>query len=97
MTIDFDDDLNEMLDEDDHADIATHDGHRIPGIFNRAFYMQDAGDVGVESSEPVFSTQDCYTDQIQHRDTITISNRDYSVVSKQPDGKGLTRLILRNA
>lgn len=95
-------DLSTMLDNDEFADAATYSAKvyasvhpsskstTVDGIFDKDYVEIN----GVESYSPVF---DCATPDVSdatHGAKLTINSVVYTVRGVQPDGTGMTRLIL---
>ena len=86
----FVEDLSVFTDTDDFAVTAIVDGSSVDGILGNEFVLVDF----VESRKPVF---DCATAEIvgvAHGDTVTVGGGTYKVRGIQPDGTGMTKLIL---
>lgn len=71
----------------------------LTGIFDAAYLMIDAGEPGVSGSSPVFT---CRSDDLNslpigradQDDRIVIGGIEYAISDIQPDGTGMTLLIL---
>lgn len=71
---------------------AVVDGVTVDGIFDNAY-----GDaLGMAGSVPVLS---CASDDIgaARGDTVTIGATSYTITNVEPDGTGMTRLMLQEA
>lgn len=86
----FAEDLSVFTDTDDFAVTATVDGSSVNGIFGNAFVLVDF----IESDKPVFDCASADIVGVVHGDTVTIGSDTYKVRGIQPDGTGMTRLIL---
>jgi hypothetical protein len=94
MPIDFGDDLDEMLSTDDHGVSASYNGSTFEGILNQEYYQQDVGTAGIASSKPVFYTRSSNLVDLEEGEIFSIGDRDYSVAHFEPDGQGLTMVVL---
>lgn len=68
----------------------------VRGIFDDAFTGLSAYTGQVETSSPQFSVASADVVGIEHGDTITINSQIYTVKGLQPDGTGLTVIILKS-
>jgi hypothetical protein len=74
------------------------DGVRVPALFTAAAkYTDYAGQIGYESTKPMLdlATQDVPPGPVGL--PVTIGYDDYVIFSHEPDGTGLSRLILERA
>jgi len=83
-------DLSEFFDTDELADRADTGATSIAGIFSQEYV--DA--LGVESFHPVFLAQTAEVKDLAHGHSLEINQKRYKIAGKQPDGFGLTNLIL---
>jgi len=86
----FTEDLSEFLDSTEMADNATIGASTIAGIFDNQFVEVH----GIEGVRPVFVCAEADVSSIAHGDALTIKTVSYKVAGVQPDGTGLTSLIL---
>jgi hypothetical protein len=70
------------------------DGTEVTVIFDAAFSEASPMGVGIESSRPMITARSCDVEDLAHGDTISIRDTNYSVVGIQPDGTGMTQIIL---
>ncbi len=91
---DLRDDLDLFLNIDEFAETITYKGAPIKGIFDNAFVVDSQDGVEVETVQPqvIAKTSDIST--LVHGDTMTISSVVYNVVGIQPDGTGITIVLL---
>lgn len=67
----------------------------IRGMFNAAFLLVELKDgVSVESSRPVITIKTSDAPLAKRGDSIAVNSATYSVRGVEPDGRGLTMLIL---
>ena len=85
-----------MLDTDEFAVAATYNGGAIVnGIFDNEYAgVLDGAGAPVESTRPVFYCRTADVASAVHGDTLVISGTTYNVVGVEPDGAGMTTLIL---
>jgi len=86
----FTEDLSEFLDSTEMADNATIGAATVAGIFDNQFVEVH----GIEGVRPVFVCNEADVPSIAHGDALTIKTVSYKVAGVQPDGTGLTSLIL---
>jgi hypothetical protein len=81
---------------DDFAETATlANGSKVFGIFDAAYQQQLNG--MLSSSSPQFQSITTSLMTAVEGTAITIAGITYTIVEVQPDGTGLTTLILRRA
>lgn len=102
MTLETDADRLAMLDEDDHGTTATYtpDGgsaSTINGIFDNEFFEAvSEGVIAVEGSQPRFICRTIDAPIAGTGDTLVVpvGGTSYDVVGVEPDGTGMTTLLL---
>lgn len=72
---------------------ATVKGTAVTGIFDDAW--QDA--LGVSSTAPALLLPTASVGSATYGDTVVIGAASYTIAGVQPDGTGMTRLILQEA
>lgn len=85
-------DLDEFFDADDFGIAAVVDGEAVTGIFDNIYVEIE----GVSGTHPVLT---CKTSAVSHAsqgDTVTIAGISYRIASIEPDGTGVTQLILED-
>lgn len=99
MAIESDADRLAMLSEDDFGVEVTVGASTIKGIFDKEYLAVQGGEADVESDAPtvLVRSSDVTAESIAVSSTLTISSASYVVVSVQPDGTGMTRLVLRDS
>lgn len=65
------------------------------GLFDRAY--AGVGDIPVESYSPAVTCRSADVAELEHGDSVTVDGSDYTIRSIQPDGTGITVLILEAA
>ncbi len=98
MGIDLVSDIDDFLDEDEFAVQITYDSVQIPAIFDAGFQSVSVGGMEIEGQGPTAMVKSADVDGIAHLDQLVIpvdgTQTKYKVVGIQPDGTGLTTLIL---
>ena len=96
----FDEDLSVFFDTADFADEATvtpADGGQtfvVKGIFDAPHVLGQARDVRVVTERPTFMCQDTDAARIKREDSITVKGETYDVLEVQPDGTGVSTVVL---
>ena len=92
----FTEDLSAFLNVDEFATAATWNAGTIYGIFDNGYLGVPAGVVvDLESAATSYHCQTADVSTAVHGDTITINAVVYTIVGIQPDGTGMTTLILQ--
>ena len=89
----FTEDLTDFLDPDDFAVQAVYLGQNVNGILDREFVMV----LDMEAEHPTFTCRAADVSNAAHGDAITVNSTAYTVVGLQPDGTGITKLILQES
>ena len=90
MTLESDADRLLFLSTDDFATTATIAGSPVLGIFDDEY-----GEVlDIEGTVPVFLCRTSDVAAVAHGTTVTINAVAYTARGKQPDGTGMTLVIL---
>lgn len=80
---------------------AVINGVGVRGIFSNGYMMGDAGRVGFDAREPIFTCQECEAEQVKDGDQIRVEYRnactEYIVCNPEPDGAGMLVLGLKLA
>lgn len=83
---------------------ATLDGEPVTGIYNNGYALASVGPFGMNSSQPDYTLPSASVPAevigkllIIGEDTDTTSETRYTVAASEPDGTGLTRLVLERA
>lgn len=81
----------------DFAQAATIGGQSVRGVFDMAYALGAVGPVGMAGSQPVFvcATQDLPDALVG--ELLVISDTAYTVAAHEPDGTGISRLLLEAA
>tara|TARA_R110000803_G_scaffold33226_1_gene72838 strand:- start:47 stop:319 length:273 start_codon:yes stop_codon:yes gene_type:complete len=86
----FKENFNEFFDSDEMADDARIGSVIVTGIFESQFVEVN----GIEGVRPVFTCAAKDVVNLGHEKTLVINDLTYKVAGVQPDGTGLTSLIL---
>ena len=74
--------------------VTKTDASTFTGIFDNDFLAVDLDESEVESSEPTLLARTADVSSLAHGDTLTISAVSYTVRGIQPDGTGMTQIML---
>ncbi len=96
MAVESATDRANFLDVDAFGVAATYNGvTTVNGVFENEFFEAIAGaTVPIESAQALFTCRTADVPSATHADTLVISGSSYIVVGVQPDGTGMTILIL---
>lgn len=90
--------VDEYFDTSDFAQLANFDQGAvhtvIPVIFDAAYQVSNIGDIAVQNAAPRVTCKSSDVAGANHTGTITISSVVYKIVEVQPDGTGITELVL---
>ena len=90
------DDRSTFFDTDDFGVAALWNGSTtVNGVFDNEFFdaLTDS-EVPIESAQLLFTTRTADVPGIVHDDTLVIDTVTYAVKGVQPDGTGITALVL---
>lgn len=93
-------DLNGFFDINTHGTTATYTEQgqsaiSVNGVFEKQFFeVFEDGVAGVESNKPVFICKTSDVSGATHGDTLVISGATYLAQTVEPDGTGVTTIIL---
>lgn len=98
MPIDFAADLDEMLSVDNHGITVTRqkDSATFEAILNNEYFRQELGEAGIDTTEQALYAKTNDVDDLVKGDHLTISGTSHVIASIEPDGTGLTRLVLHD-
>jgi len=74
--------------------VTKADASTFTGIFDNDFLAVDLDESEVESTEPTLLARTADVSSLAHGDTLTISAANYTVRGIQPDGTGMTQIML---
>ena len=91
---DLTNDLDIFLNSDEFAVDITYNAGTIQGIFDDEFSSAVQGEMGIESTVPQVLVKSSDVVGIAHADLMTINTIVYKIIGIQPDGTGMTMLLL---
>jgi hypothetical protein len=91
---DLETDLDVFLNASEFATDITYKSATITGIFDNAYVVSALDTDDVETLQPQVYVKSGDVVGIVQGDTMTINGITYKVISPQPDGTGLTLVIL---
>jgi hypothetical protein len=83
-----------FFDTDEFAVEITYNSATIKGIFDNTFTQDDQGAVQVDTKNPQVLVKSSDVTGLAHGDTMTVNSIAYKVRSIQPDGTGVTNVLL---
>jgi|TARA_Y100000289_G_scaffold41463_1_gene41095 hypothetical protein len=100
MALETAQDLENFFDTETHGSTATvtinGTGSSISVIINKEYFAIAGESVDVDGTQPVVTCRSSDVTGIDTDDTITIDSVTYNIVNIQPDGTGITVLILQD-
>jgi len=99
LSSDLTSDLSDFFDTDEFGisvivSVGTVFESTINGIFDNEYFEVDTGQANISSSVPMLMCRTLDVDDVIYGHKVTIDNNDYKVRDIQPDGTGITNLIL---
>ncbi len=91
---DLTDDLDIFLDDNEFAANVILNSVTIQGIFDNEFLEAVEGEMGVETTIPQVMVKSSDIASAVHGDTMTINSVVYNIIGIQPDGTGMTLILL---
>ena len=90
-------DLSAFMNTADFATTVTLNGLTVPAIFDAAFALGSVGAYGMASSQPMLTlaTADVPANPVGL--TAAANGTSYLVAAHEPDGTGVSRLLLEKA
>ena len=74
--------------------VTKADASTFVAIFDNDFLAVDLDESEVESTEPTLLARTADVSGLAHGDSLTISSTSYTVRGIQPDGTGMTQIML---
>jgi hypothetical protein len=100
MALESEQDLLNFFDVEAHGKTASISingvSSSISVIFNKEYLAIEGESVDVDGYEPVVHCRSSDVSGVDTADTITIDSVSYNIVNIQPDGTGVTVLILQD-
>ncbi len=87
-------DLDIFLNSDEFGVDVTYNTVTIQGIFDDEFSSAVQGEMGIESTVPQVLLKTADVPNVAHNETMTINSIVYKVIGIQPDGTGMTLILL---
>ncbi len=82
---------------DDMASPATLNGVAVQAYFDNAYTLGDVGMYGVASTQPVLTLPTAHVPAQPVGMLVEVAGQRFSVAVHQPDGTGISRLVLEAA
>lgn len=100
MALETAQDLENFFDTETHGTSATvtinGTDSSINVIINKEYFAIAGESVDVDGTQPVVTCRSSDVTGVDTDDTITIDNVTYNIINIQPDGTGVTVLILQD-
>ena len=90
----FTEDLSVFFNEDEFAVSATLDGASVTGIFDNGYTLGAVGPTGMASAAPMFRLPTASVPASPHGKSLVTGGITYRVVGHEPDGTGVSILLL---
>jgi hypothetical protein len=96
----FDEDLSAFFDPADFADVAVvepADGapsFEVKGIFDAPHVLGQARDVRIVTDRPTLMCRSVDGERIKREDRLTVKGQTYDVLEVEPDGTGVSTVVL---
>ena len=91
MLTDLDD---TFLDNEEFAVDITYNALTIQGVFDNEFSSAVEGEMGIESTVPQVFVKSSDVSSAAHGETMAIDSVVYKIIGIQPDGTGMTLILL---
>ena len=106
----FTEDFSAFFNPDEFAVTATLAGREVSGVFDNGYALGNVGSVGMACSQPMWVVATStippividwflyFTEPLDPLDLlVTLNDVQYKVVAHEPDGTGISRLLLELA
>ncbi len=87
-------DLDIFLNSAEFAVDITYNAATIQGIFDAEFSSAVEGEMGIESTDTQAFVKTSDVSSATHGETMTINSIVYNIIGIQPDGTGMTLILL---
>jgi len=93
----FAEDLSAFFNPAELAEAATLDGVAVTGVFDSAYALGSVGPYGMASTQPTLTlpTASVIADPVGL--ACVVLGKSYTVAAHEPDGTGVSRLVLEAA
>lgn len=81
----------------DFAVDATVAGQAVRGVFDNGFALGDVGMAGLASTQPVLAVPTASVPASPVGSAVVVAATNYLVAAHEPDGTGMSRLLLERA
>lgn len=75
--------------------LVRHDDGEFWAIFDNGYLGVSAADLDVEERGPRLTCRTCDVETLRKDTPVTVNGADYRIARAEPDGTGMTTLILR--
>lgn len=72
-----------------------HDSGEFWAIFDNGYLGVSAADLDVEERGPRLTCRTCDVESLRKDTSVTVNGADYRIARAEPDGTGMTTLILK--
>lgn len=93
----FVEDFTAFFNTGDFATSATLAGVAVKGIFDKAYQFGDVGGSGMASTAPVLTLATANVPASPVGAAVVVSGVSYTVAAHEPDGTGVSLLLLEKA
>jgi len=90
-------DFGAFMNTAEFATSVTLDGATVPAIFDAAFALGSVGAYGMASTQPSLTLASANVPSAPIGKTAVVGNANYLVAAHEPDGTGISRLLLEAA
>lgn len=87
-------DLEALFSADEFAVVATVAGAAVNGIFDAAYQPSEFGDVTLQGSEATLQVRASDVSSVAYGAAVVVDGVNYTLRRNEPDGTGVTTLIL---
>ncbi len=90
----FTEDLTAFLNPDEFATSVTVGGVAVPAIFDNGYALGSVGGFGMASTQPAITLATANVPAAPEGQAVVVNSVAYLVASHEPDGTGVSRLLL---
>ncbi|MCP4989340.1 MAG: hypothetical protein GY928_25775 [Colwellia sp.] len=87
-------DLDVFINTDEFAVDITYNSTTIQGVFDNEFSSAVEGEMGIESTVPQVMVKTSDVASVVHGEVMIIESVNYNIIGIQPDGTGMTLILL---
>ena len=98
MTMDFES-LDDFFVISEFAETCLFGNDEVPilCIYDEPHYLIDGTTPDITTSKPMLTCQTSLVADYEQDDPVIVRGRDYIILDKQPDGTGISEIILKEA